>query len=670
MPVERIRSSPGKTEQGWYEIRGPDEDKSLQNADGLSKIELSFVYKNAPKGLRTTEGYVLLFNDSEQPQKWENCFMVIDPYAQYLRCFETHNETAGHGPEIAALNLRSCRLTEDKPRRRPLNSSQNCFMVANQWELLYLCTGTAEDKALCIRGISAASNNKTAAESNDVALLRPVPISGAALPAHKTWAASPTLPLAPALVSPEQRGRRSPADVHELESRYEAARRALADYLAKIRALEDRVRQLEEEARASTEAAARSQADNANVIEYLKDKTRGLAESLAQATRRAEELEEAGRAQADMRVAMLQAQLDAAGRALAEQRQRERELLRAQEEQSSALAQKQGLQNEALAGRQAAAELLTRTEELEAAQRCVEAQQLAMERLEARRAAELRELGTARAEVMELRAEIAEVRRERDRLVETQARQVEELAALRSAVGRARGEAEAAAQAARLAEAARGAARAEALEEDLRQARAALAETERRAQESTKQVADLEKAFARARAEAHAEARARSVPEWSSPETVASEREGSNNTADRRAREQSAGSSTGAVWMGTSDLQRPPALGSLPPGQSSQSPQRDRAPALAVAAEEAQEGVRLLKARALIADISASLSRRASPLTAPRALSPFGSASQARLSVVAGRPGLNGVATTDDRGQPLRLQQDRSPISFDDFLRG
>ena len=690
VPVDRIRSSPDSTEKGWYEIRGPDEEQSLRTLDGLSKIELSFVCKAVPRGLATTEGHILLLNEAEEPQRWESCFLIVDPYSQILRCFEQNEGRPERGTEIAALNLRGCKVTEDKPKRRPLNGSKNCFMVANKWEALFLCAGTAEEKVLCMRAITAAADWRHIAHSIEAGQQQreTVPSKQANLPVLPAGSLnkSALLPPSPigAMLPLDRHDLRASSPVHELEDRYEAARRALSDYLAKIRTLEVRVRQLEEAARTAEEAAARSQADNSNVIEYLKDKSRGLAEALADANRRADEVEEASRAQADSRVAAVQAQLDATNRALAEHRRKERDLLRVQEEQAAALARGQVAHDEAQAGRRAAAELLAKSEELEAARRCSEAQQLALERLESRRAAEARELSNARAEAIELRAELAEARRELERLADAQTRQQEEMAALRAALGRARVEGEAAVHAARLAEAARGAARAEALEEELRQASIATAEAERRAQESARQVADLEEAFGRARAEAQTQARAsadaRAMLEQISAERIAPD------SVNRGPREDIAGPSrdrsplrNGARSFAGPGPEQTKAWQLLPPGQRPQSPglgsplQKSRTSPRGSSQSPlvgTEEGGRLHKARALIADIAASLSRRAtSPLASGQAVSP--QTSGTRLS--AGSSGWNGASVTTMAGRSqdrVPLPVDRSPLSFDDFLRG
>lgn len=51
VPVKRVKLGGGGEEGGWYEVRF-DDNEMVQSADGISKVELTFVYRDATPGLQ------------------------------------------------------------------------------------------------------------------------------------------------------------------------------------------------------------------------------------------------------------------------------------------------------------------------------------------------------------------------------------------------------------------------------------------------------------------------------------------------------------------------------------------------------------------------------------------------------------------------------------------
>ena len=106
VPVKRVMAGDRGEEGGWYEMRF-ENNEMVQSVDGVSKIELTFVHKDATPGLQPRMGWLTKRDNASH--SWDRLFFILDPYNQMLRYFATPEDAQNAAPRILGeMNVRCC----------------------------------------------------------------------------------------------------------------------------------------------------------------------------------------------------------------------------------------------------------------------------------------------------------------------------------------------------------------------------------------------------------------------------------------------------------------------------------------------------------------------------------------------------------------------------------
>lgn len=280
----------GGKEGGWYEIRG-EKSNVVVGPDGMSKIELSFAGRIAQPGLQPSLGWLTLRGSGDN---WKRYFFMLDPYNQMIRYFANPEAVSDAAPKaLGEFNIRCCQV-DDVDYDAPY---PNTFKVKTFFGRMLMYSDSPEERdrwvdtlrevgnPIGIRSLPAPplANNRNSlsmsppASSDAIAVRKqpvqpeqppsqheppaqpelpaqrepapvqqPVPVqvvqqvqritppATREIPPLQQPAASTTAPLTKSAQSPPQSG-----DSHmQLQRKFEATRRALADHVAKCRNLE------------------------------------------------------------------------------------------------------------------------------------------------------------------------------------------------------------------------------------------------------------------------------------------------------------------------------------------------------------------------------------------------------------------------------------------------
>jgi len=248
--------------------------------DGMSKVELSFTGRRPEPGLKPTVGWLTMRGTGNV---WKRNFFMLDPYNQMLRYFASPEAMTEPAPKaLGELNTRCCEVEEvqvDQP-------SPNMFKVKTFFAGFLLYADTPEERIRWIDSLQEVGNPPgirilpappmsgkqalslsppTSSKENAVRNAppspaqrepeqpqpqQPQPVKQPTQPAASTVSppapvASPATAAAAAEQSPRAPNPTGPASppqssdpYMQLQRKFEATRRALADHVAKCRDLE------------------------------------------------------------------------------------------------------------------------------------------------------------------------------------------------------------------------------------------------------------------------------------------------------------------------------------------------------------------------------------------------------------------------------------------------
>ena len=275
----------GGKEGGWYEIRG-EKSNVVVGPDGMSKIELSFSGRPAEPGLQPSLGWLTLLGSGDT---WNRHFFMLDPYNQMLRYFANPEAVSDAAPKaLGEFNIRCCQV-DDVEYDAPY---PNTFKVKTFFGRMLMYADSQEERdrwvdtlrevgnPIGIRLLPAppAANNRNSLSlsppaSSDSIAVRKQPAQPEQPPSQPEPPAQPvqqvkpvqevqpvqqvqrTTPPATRESPPVQQPAASPAapstssaqavsppqsgdSYMQLQRKFEATRRALADHVAKCRDLE------------------------------------------------------------------------------------------------------------------------------------------------------------------------------------------------------------------------------------------------------------------------------------------------------------------------------------------------------------------------------------------------------------------------------------------------
>ena len=252
--------------------------------DGMSKVELLFCGSRTTPGLKPTIGWLTMRGPSNV---WKRNFFMLDPYNQMLRYFADPDAMTQPAPNaLGEFNTRSCEVEElqvDQP-------SPNMFKVKTFFAGLLLYSDTPEDRSRwmdvlqkvgnpagirvlpapptpCRQALlltpptsskaSVVRNAPPSPPQQEQPLQEQPPVKQPAQPAasmaapqarvidHSPEASkahpSPPAPNTTGPASPPQSPPQTSDTYVQLQRKFEATRRALADHVAKCRDLEVRL---------------------------------------------------------------------------------------------------------------------------------------------------------------------------------------------------------------------------------------------------------------------------------------------------------------------------------------------------------------------------------------------------------------------------------------------
>jgi len=235
----------GRKDGGWYEIRG-EKSNVVVGPDGMSKVELSFTGKPADPTLEIAVGWLTLRTGGDN---WTRFFFMLDPYNQMLQYFAGPDAVLEASPRaIGELNTRCCQVDEVEYEA----PHPNTFKVKTFFGSLLLYADTPEELEVWIATLREVGNppgiRMLPPPPVPSARSLPPPASSSSVQVHSVQQA-PTAPIevqhsvaSPKSPQADSVGVASPPQSSDsymqLQRKFEATRRALADHVAKCRDLE------------------------------------------------------------------------------------------------------------------------------------------------------------------------------------------------------------------------------------------------------------------------------------------------------------------------------------------------------------------------------------------------------------------------------------------------
>ena len=289
VPVQRVASGSDMSEGGWYEIRGEKNDV-IVGPEGMSKIELTFVYKEAPQGIPPLLGW--LHKQVAATKEWNRRFAALDAYDQMLHFFESPEMAQADPPqELSSMNVRGCKVEPADDEANPDHSVPRrpfCLSVATATKRIVLHADSIEDRDTWMLALDAVGNPTDALAATLEELTKPRDVEPVQEPEPRPQpqeppqqepqqsqqqappvqqqapqvaredpkADSPVRPISQTVQLTNTSTISSPGGDEQLRRKYEATRRALADHVAKCRELEARCQALSEAGQTDMDAVA------------------------------------------------------------------------------------------------------------------------------------------------------------------------------------------------------------------------------------------------------------------------------------------------------------------------------------------------------------------------------------------------------------------------------